>query len=193
VGRDRQAVSRRLCRHRFGGLSEDPVGDFYQINSELALYDPALGEKPQLVALNKCDLPDVEARAESIRSALAEKGYEVAVISAVAGTNVRRLLYRASEVLKETPEPEPVDDVPVYRYETDPNAFTIEQLTDDTFQVNGVAIERAAAMTYWEHDQSVRRFQRILETIGIDAALREAGVQPGHTVLVGDHELEWAD
>jgi GTP-binding protein len=59
--------------------------------------------------------------------------------------------------------------------------------------VNGIAIERAADMTYWEHDQSVRRFQRILETIGIDAALREAGVQPGHTVLVGDHELEWAD
>jgi GTP-binding protein len=48
-------------------------------------------------------------------------------------------------------------------------------------------------MTYWEHDQSVRRFQRILETLGIDEALREAGISPGDTVVIGDYELEWED
>ena len=183
----------RVLIHLLDGLSEDPLGDFYQINSELALYDPELGKKPQLVALNKIDLPDVAARSEALRAELKQKGHELHLISAVARTNVRKLLYRAAEVLAETPEPEPVEEVPVYRYETDPNAFTVEQISEDIFQVNGIAIERAADMTYWEHDQSVRRFQRILETIGIDAALREAGVQPGHTVLVGDHELEWAD
>ena len=183
----------RVLIHLLDGLSEDPVGDFYQINTELALYDPALGQKPQLVALNKCDLPDVEARGEAIRTALKEKGHDLFIISAVAGTNVRKLLYQAAEILAEIPEAEMVEELPVYRYETDPNAFTVEQISEDTFQVSGVAIERAAGMTYWEHDQSLRRFQRILETIGIDAALREAGVQPGHTVLVGGHELEWAD
>jgi GTP-binding protein len=183
----------RVLIHLLDGLSEDPIGDFYQINSELALYDPELGKKPMLVALNKIDLPDVAARSETLRAELKQKGHELHLISAVAGTNVRKLLYRAAEVLAETPEPEPVEEVPVYRYDTDPNAYTIEQISEDIFQVNGIAIERAADMTYWEHDQSVRRFQRILETIGIDAALREAGVQPGHTVLVGDHELEWAD
>ena len=48
-------------------------------------------------------------------------------------------------------------------------------------------------MTYWEHFQSVRRFQRILETLGIDKALRQAGVQLGDTVYIGDFELEWQD
>jgi GTP-binding protein len=48
-------------------------------------------------------------------------------------------------------------------------------------------------MTYWEHFQSVRRFQRILEALGIDAALRKAGVVNGDTVLVGDYDLEWQD
>ncbi|HUF37185.1 MAG TPA: GTPase ObgE [Anaerolineales bacterium] len=183
----------RVLIHLIDGLSEDPVGDFYQINAELALYDPGLGEKPQLVAFNKCDLPEVAARAEAVREALGKKGYEVTPISAVAGTNVRNLLYQAAQALAETPEPDAPDELPVYRYETDPNAFNVEQISEDVFQVTGAAIERAAAMTYWEHDQSVRRFQRILETIGIDAALREAGVQPGHTVLVGEHELEWAE
>jgi GTP-binding protein len=56
-----------------------------------------------------------------------------------------------------------------------------------------VAIERAAAMTYWEYDQSVRRFQRILQTLGIEDALRKAGIAVGETVYIGDYELEWEE
>jgi GTP-binding protein len=48
-------------------------------------------------------------------------------------------------------------------------------------------------MTYWEHSQSVRRFQKILQTLGVEEALRRAGVQPGDTVFIGDFELEWSD
>jgi GTP-binding protein len=48
-------------------------------------------------------------------------------------------------------------------------------------------------MTYWEHFQSIRRFQHLLEALGIDAALRTAGVQTGDTVFIGDYELEWQD
>ena len=48
-------------------------------------------------------------------------------------------------------------------------------------------------MTYWEYDDSIRRFQRILRTIGIEEGLRKAGVQTGETVFIGDYELEWQD
>jgi GTP-binding protein len=48
-------------------------------------------------------------------------------------------------------------------------------------------------MTYWEHHQSIRRFQRILEALGIDQALRDAGVHEGDTVFIGEFELEWQD
>jgi GTP-binding protein len=59
--------------------------------------------------------------------------------------------------------------------------------------VAGAAIERAAEMTYWEHYQSVRRFQRLLEAIGIEEALRKAGIQNGDSVAIGNFELEWQD
>jgi GTP-binding protein len=65
--------------------------------------------------------------------------------------------------------------------------------TDEGWRVVGEAIERAAAMTYWEYDQSIRRFQRIMEALGIDKSLREAGVKNGDTVLIGEYELEWED
>ena len=64
---------------------------------------------------------------------------------------------------------------------------------EDGWEVRGQAIERAAAMTYWEYDQSVRRFQRILRALGIEDGLREAGVSAGDTVFIGEFELEWQD
>jgi GTP-binding protein len=56
-----------------------------------------------------------------------------------------------------------------------------------------VAIERAAKMTYWEHDGSVRRFQKLMVKLGVDKALNKAGISEGDTVFVGDFELEWQD
>jgi GTP-binding protein len=182
----------RVLIHLLDGLSEDPVADFTQINSELALFDEALGEKAQVVALNKADLPDVKERWPDVEAALKKHGVEPMLISAVSRENVRKLLYRAAEVLASLPEPEPVVEMPVYRPETDPEEFTIER-TEEGWRVIGVAIQRAAAMTYWEYDQSVRRFQRILEALGIEQALRDDGIKQGDTVLIGDFELEWED
>lgn len=182
----------RVLIHLLDGMADDPLADLAQINTELALFDADLGEKPQVVAVNKMDLPDVQARWPELEVQLKERGYEAAAISAVAGTNVRELLFRASELLAKTPEPSGSDEIPIYRPEEDPREFSVEQ-EDGSWRIKGVSIERAAAMTYWEYEQSVRRFQRILETIGIDDALREKGVKSGDTVLIGEYELEWED
>lgn len=182
----------RVLIHLLDGSGEDPLADFAQINTELALFDEDIGRKPQVVAINKADLPEVEARWPELKAALEKRGQRPMLVSATAGTNVRELLYRASQRLAETPEPEAAAGLPVYRPETDPNEFSIQRVNGG-WRVAGEAIERAAAMTYWEYDQSVRRFQRILEALGIDEALREAGIQAGDSVLIGDHELEWEE
>jgi GTP-binding protein len=182
----------RVLIHLLDGLSEDPIADFTQINSELALFDDALGEKEQVVALNKADLPPVQERWPEVEAALKKHGVKPMLISAVSGENVRKLLYRAAELLAALPEAEPVVAMPVYRPETDPEEFVIEK-NEEGWRVAGVAIERAAAMTYWEYDQSVRRFQRILEALGIDKALRDEGIKQGDSVFISEYELEWED
>lgn len=182
----------KVLIHVVDGLSEDPISDFSQINSEMALFDEKITVKPQIVAYNKMDLPSVKERWPEIKQALTELGYEVIPISTVTHENIQKLMWRMTEILKDAPEPEPVETMPVYRAAEDPKAFKIIQ-TEEGWEVRGEAIERAAAMTYWEHRESVRRFQRLMENIGADEALREAGVEEGDAVFVGEYALEWQD
>jgi GTP-binding protein len=188
----------RVLIHLLDGLSEEPIMDLAQINSELALFDPALGDKPQIVVLNKMDLPDVQAKWEEIKRLLGEKGYkDVYAISAIAQKDIKPVLYRAAELLKDVPvyeykDPVEGEDLPVYRLDDDPQEYFILK-TDRGWRISGKALERAASMTYWEHFQSIRRFHKILEVMGVDEALREAGVKVGDTVMIGDHELEWEE
>jgi GTPase len=182
----------RILIHMLDGLSEDPLSDFSQINSEMALFDEKINQKPQIVVFNKMDLPTARDRWPEVEKALAGLGYETFPVSTVTHENVQKLLWRAAELVKQAPEPEPVAAMPVYRASEDPKAFKIKQ-TDEGWVVRGEAIERAAAMTYWEHRESVRRFQRVMENIGVEEALREAGIEEGDTVLIGEYALEWQD
>ncbi len=184
----------RVLVHLLDGLSEDPIADYSQTNSELSLFDPNLGKKPQLVALNKIDQPEVQERLADIRKKFKKLKVEFTTISGLARTNTRDLLIKAHQKLAETPPLEEVElPLPVYKPKEDPREFVVTRAGAHAWRISGVAIERAAKMTYWEHDGSLRRFQRIMETIGIDEALRKAGIEEGDTVAIGEFELEWQE
>lgn len=185
----------RVLIHVLDGSAEDPLADFHQINTELALFDERLGEKPQIVAFNKMDLPDAQARWLQVRDALQALDYEVMAISAATHLNTRDVFNRAVQILDELPNVVPDEEAekPVYQLGEDPFAFEIARDRHGEFHVTGKRIERAVAMTYWDYDQAVARFQRILDSMGIAKALREAGIRPGDTVHIGDMEFEWDD
>ncbi len=185
----------RLLIHLLNGESENPLADFNQINAELALFDPELAHKPQIVAFNKLDLPEAQARWSAVERALKQRGCTVMAISAATGSGVRELVNRVAAELAQLPAQVRIfDQTPTYTLEDEARmAFTLSRGEHGEYIVRGEAIERAAAMTYWEFDESVARFQRILETLGITKALEEAGVQVGDTVFIGDYELEWGE
>jgi GTP-binding protein len=182
----------RVLIHLLDGLSADPLADFTQINSEMALFDTNLAKKPQLVVINKIDLPEVQIKWKRIEPELRKKGFEPIAISALTHQELKPLLWKALELLKSAPAPEIEKALPVYRPETDAREFTIEKISDG-WRIKGKAIERAAEMTYWEYEGSVRRFQVLMERLGVDAKLREAGIKEGETVHIGEFELDWQD
>ncbi len=182
----------RVLIHLLDGAAENPLADFNQINAELALFDEKLAQKPQIVVLNKMDLPEAQEKWATVEAALRERGYETLSISAAAQTRTQELMNRVAAILASLPEETPaVAETPVYSLDKDDLAFQISREDDGAFRVRGERIERAAAMTYWELDESAERFQRILAALGITEALEKAGVRPGDTVYVGDVELEW--
>lgn len=181
----------RVLIHLLDGQSKDPLADYSQINSELSLFDPELGKKSQVVVINKIDIPEVSARVEKLRSMFAKKGIALLFISAVTRTDLEAVLWKAKQNLDKAEVKEVVTEMPVYHPKSKDRPYKIAR-ENEGWRIEGVAIERAAAMTFWEHFASVRRFHRILQAMGIDEALREAGICDGDAVLIGEYELMWA-
>ncbi len=184
----------RVLIHLLDGAAPEPLEDFKQINNELKMYDIQLEERPQLVVLNKMDLPDAIAWEPILAEEIKKLGYEFMSISAVTGENVRDMVRRAYQLLQDAPDLvtyEP-DEVIIRPDEAD-ESFTITRDFDGVWRVSGKEIERVASMTYFEFDETLLRFQTILDRLGITEALKEAGVQEGDYVRIGDEELEWGE
>lgn len=183
----------RALIHLLDGAASDPLEDWAMINQELALYDAHLEQKPQIVVLNKMDLPDAQAWEPIVREQIEASGYQFSAISAASGEGVKTMLFQAAAMLESVPEQDVLDEVPaVIRPLPDEDAFSIRR-EGDGWRVEGRRIERVAAMTYWEFEATTRRFQQILETMGISNALLDAGINNGDMVFIGDEELEWSE
>jgi GTP-binding protein len=184
----------RVLIHLLDGLSESPLTDLAAINAELAAFGHGLAEKPQLVVLNKVDEPAAQARWPEVEETLKKQGHSPMAISALARQGTRDVLLRAAQMLAELPEESPIEILPVFRpEEVDMDTFTVEREEEDVWRVRGGRVERLAARTIWNLDEAVYRFQRALDGMGITEALEEAGVEPGDTVKIGDHELVWEE
>jgi GTP-binding protein len=80
-----------------------PLEDYRIVNTELAHYGRGLNDKPQIVVLNKMDLPGTAENARAFVSAVEDKS--VLLISAVTGAGVDRLISHILRlILKRVPQ-----------------------------------------------------------------------------------------
>ena len=61
------------------------------------------------------------------------------------------------------------------------------------FVVDGPGVQKIMRRVNLEDNESMYYFQKCLDELGVNQALKEAGVQEGDTVRVVDWELEWYD
>ena len=189
----------RLLIHVLDGAGvdgRDPLDDYHATNRELLQYSPVLNERRQLLAVNKMDLPAGRDRWESLRVELPAAPEDLFPISAATGEGVHALINRAAALLQELPpayDLSPREESLVFAPPpSDTRAFAIER-EEDAFRVRGIHIERVASMTNFDHAQAAARFQRVLRSTGIEEALRQAGVEDGDCVRVGQWELYWEE
>jgi GTPase len=183
----------RVLVHVVDGAAGNPEGDHSIIRDELRAHDPALLEKPIVVAFNKLDLPAAAGAWPAFQAAREGEGLAVVGLSAETGEGLDRLRDAISALLPDAAElaapPEPAGVV-VHRIEAMGDRFVVER-ENGAFRIRGRRIERLAAQTNFDNEESAERFQRDLTRLGIDEELRRAGVAAGDTVRIGATELEW--
>lgn len=180
--------------HLIDAYNENIVDAYTTIQDELAAYEisgTSLAEKPQIVVLNKIEGLDAEI-VEDLRQQLSKvvpTGTPIHAVSAVAGTNLKALLYAIRTIVEEQrraiQELKIDDSIPVLRLkEADSIPWNVMP-SGGGFQISGPKIESFAARTDVENEEAVQRLRDIMKKMGILHALQRQGIEPGQKIHIG--------
>lgn len=183
---------------------EDPYENFLKINNELAEYDPALLERPQIIVPTKMDMPDAEETLATFKEKLAADpnvpdDVEIMPISSLTRKGLEPLMQRTADLLDETPafipkgmEPDDTESA-LYEFSEERTPFEIDRDEDGVWVLYGDEIERLFKRTNTNYTESMMRFARQLRFMGVDEALRDAGARGGDTVQILDFQFEFEE
>lgn len=180
----------RVLVHLLDGAKPLPeiLHDKATIERELAAWNPKLIEKPTLLVLNKCDVTDARERLRELR----DRFPDVTGISAATHEGVRDLVFAVARVLETAPIPDVAAPPPATIELAAADAFVLVRGRDGAFELSGKRIERLAAMTNFDSDESLVHFERALGRMGVDKKLREMGAVEGDTVRIGTYEFTYS-
>jgi len=191
----RHASRTRLLVHVVDIAAPNPERDYEVIREELGAHDAALLDKLTLVVANKLDLSAAQANLDAFRRARRREKRDVIPISAAAGEGIDGVVAVLARLLPDAAtlaQPGVPAGIVVHRLESAGQTFAVER-ENGAFRVRGRRIERLAAQTDFENEESAERFQRDLARLGVERELVRAGVGTGDTVRIGPVELEWQD
>jgi GTP-binding protein len=191
------AMRTRVLVHLLDGNSASPLDDLISVNNELSMFDASLVEKPQVVAINKVDLPEVAARVKELRQAFAEAGITPLFISANARIGLEELKRQIWELLKTVEArtavvQQPVVPVRVFRPEAVDKGARIHR-RGNRYIISDPALERLLEKLDLEDPEDLEQLNGALERMGINKTLKAAGARSGDTVITGNMEWTWID
>ena len=172
----------------------NPVEDFHTINEELKTYSEKLSNRKQIIVANKTDVMQDENLYNELEEQAKKENIEIYKISAATGAGIDALMNRVTDVLKELPKEElvEVEERIVYTLAEDKDEFRVSKQGKD-YLVEGPAAERLLGRVNVLDNESMHYFQKCIRELGIEAKLKELGIQDGDSVIFVDWEFEWAD
>lgn len=189
----RHAMRTKILIHLIDGSSASPVDDMIRVNTELSLFDAALAQKPQMVVVNKIDLPQVRAQLPQIKDVFSRADVPVLFVSAAGGEGVAELMVAATKMLSQVAAEVAVGEkVPKKVFHPQPRRVGVSVHKEgDTFIVVAPGLERMIARVDMTSQEVRWHLSRQLVRLGVSKALERAGVKPGDKVRCGKFEWEW--
>ncbi|MGW8483515.1 GTPase ObgE [Microbacterium sp. NPDC055903] len=175
----------------------DPLSDLDVILAELAAYEVPEGqtpllERPQLVALNKIDVPEARELAEMVRPDLEARGFRVFEISTVSHEGLRPLTFALGDIV-EKHRAEAAVEAPrervVIRPKGSEKPFTVRVeggTYGNVYRVLGEKPVRWVQQTDFQNEEAVGYLAERLERLGVEDELFRVGATPGATVVIGE-------
>ena len=202
----------RLLVHVVDGSEGEPGERILAINRELQAFDPRLAASPQIIAVNKLDLEEVELLRDEIADEIKHSvgdGAAVHFISAATRQGVEELVaaiaYRLEDLRKtdagdaayghevvqsEGFDPLEDDNLPVFQPRATDLRMVVRAGADSFRIVHDRAVRLAQGSNLDNWDALVQYHER-LERMNVTHAIRRAGAQNGDVILVGEWEFEW--
>jgi len=153
-------------------------------------YNIDLTNRPYLVVANKIDLPDSQ---ENVKKLVEKFGDKAHLISAVTGEGISELIDKVYELLQSIPEEakKVAGAEAVVRKFKEPEPFIIKNV-NGVYEISGKRIEKLVAMTNFDYEEGLQRFQQTIIKMGLEDALREQGIKEGDTVKIKDLEFTYS-
>lgn len=178
---------------------EDAFASFRTINQELESYNLDLLKRPMLIALNKMDCLDAEAKAEAFEKKLKDEygdKYPVYRISAIDGKGLKELMRAAYEDVKSTKpfaiyKPEEGEEASYTYKENGKKPFVIMKDQDGNFRIVGEEVLKVYNKINHKTEEGEMKLLSYLNNIGVDDELVRLGAKDGDVVELGDYEFEY--
>jgi GTPase len=175
----------------------DPISDLDVILAELAAYEVPDGqtpllERPQIIALNKIDVPEARDLAELVRPELEARGFRVFEISTVSHEGLRPLTLALGELVEknrvEAVVAPPRERV-VIRTRGPKKDFSIRVeggTYGNVYRILGDKPVRWVQQTDFQNEEAVGYLADRLEKLGVEDELFRVGAVQGSTVVIGE-------
>ncbi|WP_127818940.1 GTPase ObgE [Microbacterium sp. CPCC 204701] len=175
----------------------DPLSDLDVILAELAAYPVPEGqtpllERPQVIALNKVDVPEAKDLAVLVRPDLEARGYRVFEISTVSHEGLRQLTFALGEIVaahRAVLAAMPAAERIVIRPKGSDKEFAVRVeggTYGNIYRILGDKPVRWVHQTDFQNDEAVGYLADRLERLGVENELYRAGATPGATVVIGE-------
>jgi GTP-binding protein len=185
----------------------DPLEDYQKINAELASYAAELSERPQIVVINKTDMPGTAEAVERIRQYVLDEALQrsggnefaetfrptpVFAVSALTGAGMDALIAACAEQVHAlraaaAAQAEPqllYDQIWEHKRQEKDREFKVLNLGGHVFEVCGKAVERMVIQTEWDNEEAIAYLQHRLEQMGVEKALVQAGARDGDEIRI---------
>ena len=186
----RHSMRTRVLLHLIDGTAESPLDNMIKVNNELSLFDSSLARKPQIVVINKIDLPAAQDKKKEIKNAFKEADIDVHFISALTGEGISELMQRINNLLKESEilmrEPAPKVFHPLPRHKQ----VSISK-DSEVFVVSEPELERIVSRVDMTDPTIQGQVLGQMTRLHVDKALEKAGIKRGNIIRCGAAEWEW--